>query len=128
MDTFSRLFALSLLVLLPLRVFAVLVEFESTCNDDAPFVSGANGSCALFGLGPSDTVSGAFSFADALYTPGLGLSLTSDQYDFLFVFGNQSFTAADNTLNLTFIVSNNGITISSIAGVFVNAVVPRSTC
>ncbi len=122
MDTSAWFFALILFTLiLPTRAFAVLVEFESTCNDDAPFVSGSNGSCALFGLGPTDTVTGAFSFDDSLYTPGQGQSLASDQYDFLFQFGNQSFTEADNTLALSFLISNNGITISSIAGVFVNA-------
>ena len=56
-----------------------------------------------------------------MFTPGLGVSLQNDQYDFFFEFGNQTFTEADNTLNLSFIVDTSGNAISSIAGVFVNA-------
>ena len=65
-------------------------------------------------------MSGLFTYADALYTPGSGISQQSDQYDFFFVFGSQTFTDADNTLDLTFIVANSGTTVSSIAGIFVN--------
>lgn len=116
-----RLGLILLLMLLPVHAGAVLVEFSSTCNDDPPFVSGANGNCALFGLAPTDTVSGFFSFSDTLFTPGAGQGLTSDQYDFLFTFGNQTFTEQDNTLDLGFIVSNNETSISSIAAIFINA-------
>lgn len=122
MNTLTRLVALAFLALcFPFNVAAVLVTFESTCNNDAPFVSGSTGNCALFGLSDTDTVSGSFTYADSLYTPGSGISLESDQYDFFFEFGNQAFTEADNTLNLSFIVDNSGTAISSMAGVFINA-------
>lgn len=114
--------ALSLmLVALPFSATAATAVFESTCNDDAPFVAGSTGNCVLFGLSSTDTVTGFFTFDDTLFTPGSGISLENTQYDFLFQFGNQTFTEEDNTLNLTFIVSNNGTTISSIAAGFVNA-------
>ena len=121
MKMLTLLFAMPLLaVWFPLNA-AVLVEFESTCNSEAPFVSGSNGNCALFGLTETDTVSGFFSYADALYTPGSGISLQNDEYEFFFEFGNQTFTEADNTLDLSFIVASSGTTISSISGIFINA-------
>jgi hypothetical protein len=122
MDILFRLLLLpSLALSLPYNASAVLVEFESTCNNDAPFVAGSNGNCALFGLSETDTVSGSFTYADALFTPGSGISLQNDQYEFLFTFGNQTFTEADNTLDLGFVVDSSGTVISSIAGVFINA-------
>ena len=123
MNKLTRLFALPLLtLLLPFNAAAVvLVEFESTCNNDAPFVAGSTGNCTLFGLSETDTVSGSFTYADTLYTPGSGISLQNDQYDFFFEFGNQTFTEADNTLDLSFLVDSSGTTISSMAGIFVNA-------
>ena len=122
MNTLKRIFALPLVALwIPFNAAAVLVEFESTCNNDAPFVSGSTGNCALFGLSDTDTVSGYFIYDDALYTPGLGIMLQNDQYDFFFQFGDQTFTETDNTLNLSFIVDNTGTVISSIAGIFINA-------
>ena len=122
MATFTRLLLLPLLALsIPYNAAAVLVEFESTCNADPPFVAGSTGNCALFGLSDTDTVSGSFTYADALFTPGAGISLQNDQYEFLFTFGNQTFTEADNTLDLGFIVDSSGTAISSIAGVYVNA-------
>lgn len=122
MNMLTRIFTLPLLALwLPFNASAVLVEFESTCNNDAPFVAGSTGNCALFGLSDTDTVSGYFTYDDSLYTPGSGISLQDDQYELFFEFGNQTFTEADNTLDLTFIVDNSGTTISSMAGVFVNA-------
>ena len=122
MNALTRLFSLPILVLwLPFNAGAVLVKFESTCNNDAPFVAGSTGNCALFELSDTDTVSGFFTYDDALYTPGSGISLPDDQYEFFFEFGNQTFTEADNTLDLTFIVDNSGTTISSMAGVFINA-------
>ena len=118
----ARLLMLSLLLLcLPHNAAAVLVEFESTCNTDPPFVAGSTGNCALFELSDTDTVSGSFTYSDALFTPGTGVSLPDGEYDFLFVFGNQTFTDADNTLDLSFIVDSSGTAISSMSGVFVNA-------
>ena len=51
MDIITRFRLLPLLVpLLPFNAGAVLVEFESTCNNDVPFVSGSSGNCTLLGL------------------------------------------------------------------------------
>lgn len=122
MKKIIRHLLIPLLVLyLPLQAKAALVEFSSTCNNDAPFVSSSTGNCALFGLSDTDRVTGFFTYSDVFFTPGSGISLQNDQYDFFFEFGNQTFTEQDSALDLSFIVSNSGISITSIAGLFVNA-------
>lgn len=102
---------------------SVVFTYTSTCNNDAPFVSGSNGDCAAFGLAETDTVNGSFTISLDDYTPGFGVSLDSSEYDFLFEFGDQTFTEADVSLAvpLSFVVSGSGLTISSIAGIFINA-------
>ena len=125
MDTRCKsLFFSALILLLPINVPAALVEFEASCNT-GPFIpSGSTGNCALFGLSPTDTVSGSFSFDDSLLTPGIGQTLTTGQYEFDFTFGNQVFAETDNTSltgDLIFLVSVAGTTISSILATFENA-------
>ena len=104
-------------------IASVVFTYASTCNDDAPFVSGSNGDCAGFGLAETDTVSGSFTISLDDYTPGMGVSLDSSEYDFMFEFGNEIFTEGDasSAVPLGFVVSNTGLTLSSMAGIFINA-------
>ncbi len=74
-----KLIALALHYWFPLSAAAVSVAFESTWNNDAPFISGSTGNCAQFGLSEDDTVSCSFTYDDSLFTPGSGVSLENDQ-------------------------------------------------
>jgi hypothetical protein len=95
---------------------AIVFEFESPCTDTR-----RNTECAFFGLGSSDLVTGGLLVEDQFGAPGTISNLTNDQYQFIFTFGNQSFTEQDAVGTFNFLVSLDGMAISSILGNFQNA-------
>lgn len=106
-----------LLFCLPVHASAAVVfEFESPCTD---FIR--NGECTFFGLGSSDLVTGGFLVDAQFGAPGAIISLTNDQYQLIFTFGNQSFTEQDAVGPFNFLVSLDGRAISSILGNFQNS-------
>ena len=112
----ARQLIVYLLCCLPVRASAAIVfEFESPCTD---FVR--NTDCGFFGLGGSDLVTGGFLVEDQFGAPGAISNLTNDQYQFIFTFGNQSFTEQDAVGTFNFLVSLDGAAISSILGNFQN--------
>jgi hypothetical protein len=113
----ARLLLVCLLFCLPSPLLAAIIfEYESVCTDNI-----RNTECAFFGLSDGDIVSGGFIVEDQFGSPSAISFLENDQYQLIFIFGNQSFTEQDATGPLGFNVTGDGSGFSSIIGNYQNA-------
>ena len=88
----------------------VVFVYEGACTD----INRAD--CAAFGLQPGDEVKGFINVATEFGEPGAISNLTAEQYDFGFEFGQYTFSQQGALGVFSFLVSGDGMRITSMLG------------